>query len=80
MSFVFSHGPLIIKHFSCSTKLSMKFIALINVKIPTKVGILILINMINATSESLKAGKGFIFQHFNGYEQLIFYALKKKVL
>ena len=35
-----SPGPEIIKRFSCSTQLSMKFFRLINVKMPTIVGIL----------------------------------------
>ena len=43
---------------------------LINVKMPTVVGILIFINIINATSESLKVRKVFICQHFISYEQL----------
>ena len=34
-------GPEVIKLFSCSTQLSMKFIMLINVKMPTTVDILI---------------------------------------
>ena len=38
--------------FSCSTQLSMKFILLINVKMPTIVGILTFISRINSTSES----------------------------
>ena len=46
-------GPKGIKFYSCSTKLSTKFILLINVKIPTTVGILTLIGMINTTSERL---------------------------
>ena len=33
-------GPEVIKPFSCSTQLSMKFFLLINVKMPTIVGIL----------------------------------------
>ena len=33
-------GPEAIKNFSCSTKLSMKIFLLINVKMPTIVGIL----------------------------------------
>ena len=43
--------PEIIKRFSYSTQLSMKFILLINVKMPTIVGILTFISMINITSE-----------------------------
>ena len=52
------HGPKIIKLFPCSYLLSMEFIMLINVKIPTIVGIIVgiltYISMINTTSESLK--------------------------
>ena len=43
--------------FSCSTQLSKKFILRINVKIPTIVGIL---TLINTTSERLKA-RNFFF-------------------
>ena len=64
-SFVSSSGPEVIKLFSCSTQLSKKFIMLvseksimlINVKI---VGILTLNNMINTTSERLKAVVGIL--------------------
>ena len=35
-------GPEVIKFFSCSTQLSMKFFLLVNVKMPTIVGIGIL--------------------------------------
>ena len=48
-------GPEVIKLFTCSTHLSMNFILLINVKMPTIVGILTFISMINTTSERLKA-------------------------
>ena len=34
-------GPEVIKKISCSTQLSMKFFLLINIKMPTDVGILI---------------------------------------
>ena len=44
-----------IKLFPCLTQLSTKFILLINVKMPTIVGILTFISMINTTSERLKA-------------------------
>ena len=44
-------GPEVIKLFSCSTQLNTKFILLINVKMPTIVGILTFISMINTTSE-----------------------------
>ena len=50
-----------------------KLYLLINVKMPTIVGILTFI-MINKTSEGLKARKVFIFQHFSFHEQLKFCA------
>ena len=53
-------GPEVIKLFPCLTQLSMKFILLINVKMPTMVGILTFISMINIASEILKA-KNFSF-------------------
>ena len=46
-------GPEVIKLFSYSTQLSTKIILLINVKMPTIVGILKFISMINTTSETL---------------------------
>ena len=49
------------KHFSHSDELSMEFDVLINVKIPTIVGIIIFISNINTIFESLKARKVFIF-------------------
>ena len=48
-------GPEVIKLFPCSTQLSKKFILLINVKMPTIVGILTFISMINTPSERFKA-------------------------
>ena len=48
---------------------------LINIKMPTIVGILTFISMINPTSERLKAKTIFIFQDFfSFYEQLKIYA------
>ena len=67
-------GPEVIKLFLCSTQLSMKFIMLINVKMPTIVGILIFISRINTTSESLKARKVLYFHNFRFYEHLDFHA------
>ena len=61
-------------NFSCSTQLSMQFILLIHVKMPTIVGILIFIGMINTTSERLKARSIFICRYFSFYEQLKFHA------
>ena len=55
--------------------MNMKFVLLINVKMPTIVGILTFISMIYTLSESLKARKIFIFQNFSFYEELKFYAL-----
>ena len=66
-------GREVIKHFSCSTQLSMKFILLIKVKMPTLVGILTFISMINI-SERLKARNLFICRYLSFYEQLKFHA------
>ena len=45
-----------------------------NVKMPTSVGILTHMSIINTVFESLKAGKVFIFQSLSFYEQLKFHA------
>ena len=47
---------------------------LINVKMPTIVGILTFISMINTTTERLKAKHFFSCQYFSLYEQLKFCA------
>ena len=60
--------------FSCSIQLSMKFILLINVKMPTIVDSLTVISMINTISERLKARNFFICRYFSFYEQLKFCA------
>ena len=67
-------GPEVIKLFSCSTQQSIKFNVLINVKMPTIVGILTFISIINTTSERLKARNFIICQHFSFYKQLKFQA------
>ena len=67
-------GPEVIKLFSCSTQLSTIFIPLINVKMPTIVGILTFISRINTTSERPKARNFFICRYFSVYEQLKFRA------
>ena len=67
-------GPKVIKLFLCSTQLGTKFILLINVKMPTIVGILTFISMINTTSERLKARNFFISRYYSFYEQLKFCA------
>ena len=72
--FTLTSGPKVIKHLSCSTQLSTKFIMLISIKMPTIVGILTFISMISTSSDSLKASKVFIFQHCSFYEQLKLHA------
>ena len=54
-------GTEVIKVFLCSTQLSTKFILLINVIMPTIVGILTFISMINAAS---KQEKFFVCRYF----------------
>ena len=64
----------VIKLFSSSTQLRTKLILLINVKMPTIVGILTFISMINTTSERLKARNFFICRYFSFDKQLKFRA------
>ena len=64
---------MVIKFLSSSTKLSTKFIMLIKVKMPTIVGVLTVISMIN-TSSTVWKQEIFIFQNFSIYEQLKFHA------
>ena len=52
----------------------MKFILLINVKMPTIVGISTFISMVNIISERLKAINFFICPYASFYEQLKFRA------
>ena len=67
-------GPEVIKLFLCSTQMSMKFILPLNVKMPTIVGILTFISMINTTTVRLKARNFFVCRYFSLYEQLKFCA------
>ena len=67
-------GCKVIKVFSCSTQLSTKFILLINVKMPTIIGISTFISMINTTPERLKTRNFFVCWDFSFYEQLKFCA------
>ena len=71
---VFNHvnqpGPEVIKLFSFSTRLLMKFILLINVKMLIIVGISTFISMVITTSERLKA------RHFSICQYNSFYELK----
>ena len=61
-SYATKSGQKVIKLLSCSTQLSTKFILLINVKMPTYVGILTFISRINTPTWSLTARKLIIFQ------------------
>ena len=52
----------------------MEFFLLINVKMPTNVGILTFMSMISTTFDGLKARKILNIQHFSFYEPLKFLA------
>ena len=69
-NYVSFSGIEVIKLFSCSTQLSTKFIMLITAKMPTIVGILAFISMINTASERHKSRNFFICRYFRCYEQL----------
>ena len=56
-----STGPEVIKLFSCSAQLRLKFILLINVKVPTFVGILTFISRINYRLGDLNLKHQFIW-------------------
>ena len=64
--------PKVIKLFPCSTQVSKKYIMLIGVKVPTIVGILTFISMIETTSERLKAMNFFICRYLGFYDKLKF--------
>ena len=59
---------MLIKFDKCSSQMNMKLIMPTNVKMPTIVGILTCISMINTTFASLKLRLVFSFQHFSFYE------------
>ena len=65
-------GPEVIKPISCSTQLSRRFIMLINVKMPTIVGILISIGMVNTAYESLEVEKSLFCSILVFFDQLKF--------
>ena len=67
-------GPEVIKLFSCSAQLRLKFILLINVKMPTIVGILTFISKINYRLLSSKPLISIYLGYFSIYEQLKFQA------
>ena len=75
-------GPEVIKLFSCSTQLSMKFFLLINVKMPTIVGILTFMSWKNSILGLPEPKKGRISWYFYTCEHLEFHAQlsMKKVL
>ena len=67
-------GPEVIKLFSCSTQLSMKFFLLINVKMPTIVGILTFMSGKNSILGLSGPKKLPNFLIFNTFEHLEFRA------
>ena len=67
-------GPEVITLFSCSTQLRSKFILLINVKMPTIVGILTFISRINDWLLWFKPEISIDFGYFSIHEQLTFHA------
>ena len=67
-------GPDVIKLFPSSTRLSIKFFPLINVKMPTIVGILTFMNMKNNIISLAELKKCWIFCDFYTYEHLKFHA------
>ena len=69
----FRPGPEVIKLFSCSAQLRLKFILLINVKMPTIVGILTFISRIKYRHWSSKLSVSIYLGYFSIYEQLKFH-------
>ena len=67
-------GPEVIKLFSCSAQLRLKFILLINVKMPTIVGILTFMRRINYQILRYELKFSTNFDYLSIYEQLKFHA------
>ena len=67
-------GPEVIKLFSCSTQLSMKFFLLINVKMPTIVGILTFMSRKNSILSLSEPEKCCISWYFHTYKHFKFHA------
>ena len=67
-------GLEVINLFSCSAKLRLKFILLINVKMPTIVGILTFISRINYSLMEFVPVFSTDFGYFTIYEQFKFHA------
>ena len=73
-SYILRIRPRGYKTVSCSTQLITKLILLINVKIPTIVGILTFIIMINTISDRLKARTSLVVGILEFYQQFKFRA------
>ena len=67
-------GPEVIKLFSCSTQLSIKFFLFINVKMSTIVGILTIMNRKNSILDLSEPKKCWVYWYFYTYEHLKFHA------
>ena len=67
-------GPEVIKLFSCSAQLRLKFILLINVKMPTIVGILTFMSRINYQNLRYEPKFSTNFDYLSIYEQLKIHA------
>ena len=67
-------GPEVIKLFSCSTQLSMKVFLLINVKMPTYVGILTFMSGKNSIQDLSEPKKAEFLDIFYTYEHSKFHA------
>ena len=67
-------GPEVIKLFSCSAQLSMNFFLLLNVKMPTIVGILTFVSRKNSILGLSESDKRWISWYFYTYENLKFHA------
>ena len=67
-------GPEVIKLFSCSTQLSMKFFLLMNIKMPTVVGILTFVRRKNSILGLSEHKKAECLDIFYTYEHLKFHA------
>ena len=70
----FKPGPEVIKLCSCSTQLSLKFFLLINVKMPTIVGILIFMSRKNSILSLSEPKKAEFLDIFYTCDHLKFYA------
>ena len=67
-------GLEVLKLFSCSTQVSMEFFLLINVKMPTIVGILTFMSMKNSIPGLSEPKKAEFLDIFYTYEHLKFHA------